>query len=68
MKIFSDYSARGWWMWFALAAASFLPALAFYYVGEEAIFPISALEMWYHGEPVRRLLFGGDLQHNPLFT
>ena len=24
--------------------------------------------MWYHNEPVRRLLLGMDLQHNPLFT
>jgi 4-amino-4-deoxy-L-arabinose transferase-like glycosyltransferase len=61
-------SPRSWWLLFAVAAASFLPALAFYYVGEEAIFPKSALEMWYHNEPIRRLLFGVDLQHNPLFT
>ena len=59
---------RSWWLLFAVAAASFLPALFFYYVGEEAIFPKSALEMWYYGEPVRRILFGVDLQHNPLFT
>lgn len=59
---------RAWWLLFAFAAASFLPTLGFYYVGEEAIFPKSALEMWYHNEPIRRLLFGGDLQHNPLFT
>ena len=59
---------RSWWLLFAAAAASFLPALFFYYVGEEAIFPKSALEMWYYGEPVRRILFGVDLQHNPLFT
>jgi 4-amino-4-deoxy-L-arabinose transferase-like glycosyltransferase len=59
---------RRWWLLFAVAAATFLPALAFYYVGEEAIFPKSALEMWYHNEPIRRLLFGGELQHNPLFT
>jgi 4-amino-4-deoxy-L-arabinose transferase-like glycosyltransferase len=61
-------TARRWWWLYAIAAASFLPALAFHYVGEEAIFPKSALEMWWHGEPVRRLLFGVDLQHNPLFT
>lgn len=63
-----DGSPRRWWLLFAIAAASFLPTLGFYYVGEEAIFPKSALEMWYYGEPVRRMLFGGDLQHNPLFT
>ena len=61
-------SQRSWWLLFAIAAASFLPALFFYYVGEEAIFPKSALEMWYYGEPIRRMLFGVDLQHNPLFT
>lgn len=61
-------AARRWWWLYAIAAASFLPALGFYYVGEEAIFPKSALEMWWHGEPLRRLLFGADLQHNPLFT
>ncbi len=60
--------ARSWWWLFAAAAVTFLPALCFYYVGEEAIFPISALEMWFHGEPVKRLLFGADLQHNPLFA
>lgn len=59
---------RRWWLLFAVAAVSFLPALGFFYVGEEAIFPKSALEMWHYGEPVRRMLFGVDLQHNPLFT
>ena len=61
-------SQCSWWLLFAVAAATFVPALFFYYVGEEAIFPKSALEMWYYGEPVRRILFGVDLQHNPLFT
>ena len=61
-------SRRAWWLLFAVAAVTFLPALGFYYVGEEAIFPISALEMWFHGEPVKRLLFGADLQHTPLFA
>jgi len=59
---------RSWWLLFAAAAVSYVPTLFFYYVGEEAIFPKSALEMWYYGEPVRRILFGVDLQHNPLFT
>ncbi|MDP2396722.1 MAG: hypothetical protein Q8M53_00015 [Burkholderiales bacterium] len=61
-------SPRLWWILFAIAALSFLPALGFYYVGEEAVFPKSALEMWFHGEPVKRLLFGSDLQHTPLFA
>lgn len=62
------HSPRSWWLLFAIAALSFLPALGFYYVGEEAVFPKSALEMWFHGEPVKRLLFGSDLQHTPLFA
>jgi 4-amino-4-deoxy-L-arabinose transferase-like glycosyltransferase len=62
------HTDRSWWLLYVVAAASFLPALFFHYVGEEAIFPISALEMWYHNEPIRRLLLGVDLQHNPLFT
>ena len=61
-------TSQGWWLLFAIAALSFLPALGFYYVGEEAVFPKSALEMWFHGEPVKRLLFGSDLQHTPLFA
>lgn len=52
----------------ALAALSFAPALAFYYVGEEAIFPISSLEMWHQREWIQQPLFGGSLMHNPLFN
>jgi 4-amino-4-deoxy-L-arabinose transferase-like glycosyltransferase len=51
-----------------LAALSFAPALAFYYVGEEAIFPISSLEMWHQREWIQQPLFGGSLMHNPLFN
>jgi 4-amino-4-deoxy-L-arabinose transferase-like glycosyltransferase len=51
-----------------LAAISFLPTLAFYYVGEEAIFPITSLEMWHRGEWTRQHLYGLNLQHNPLFN
>jgi 4-amino-4-deoxy-L-arabinose transferase-like glycosyltransferase len=52
----------------ALAAASFLPAIAFYYVGEEAIFPISSLEMWQRGEWVQQILYGTNIRHNPLLN
>jgi 4-amino-4-deoxy-L-arabinose transferase-like glycosyltransferase len=51
-----------------VAAASFLPAIGFHYVGEEAIFPISSLEMWYHREWGQQLFYGSSLQHNPLFN
>jgi len=53
---------------YALAAASFLPAIAFHYVGEEAIFPITSLEMWQHGEWVRQIIYGVNLKHNPLLN
>ncbi len=51
-----------------LAAVGYLPTLAFYYVGEEAIFPIVSLEMWHQRDFTRQYLFGLDLQHNPLFN
>lgn len=51
-----------------IAALGYAPALAFYYVGEEAIFPISALEMWHGGDWIRQHMYGANLQHNPLFN
>ena len=51
-----------------LAALSFAPTLAFYYVGEEAIFPITSLEMWHQREWIQQPLFGGSLMHNPLYN
>lgn len=56
------------WLAVAIAAASFLPALFFHYVGEEAIFPISSLEMWQRGDWVRQTLYGSHVQHTPLFN
>ncbi|HKA44174.1 MAG TPA: hypothetical protein VKF40_19480 [Burkholderiales bacterium] len=60
--------ARRLWIFYAVAAASFLPTLRFYYVGEEAIFPISSLEMWYQGEWVEQVFLGATLKHNPLLN
>ncbi len=57
-----------YWLLFALAALSFLPTLGFYYVGEEAIFPIISLEMWQSGTWLKQYLFGADQMHNPLFN
>ena len=51
-----------------IAALSFLPALAYFYVGEEAIFPITSLEMWQRHDWIRQHLFGLNVQHNPLFN
>lgn len=51
-----------------LAAVAYLPTIAFYYVGEEAIYTISSLEIWHQCDWTRQLLFGGNLQRNPLFN
>jgi 4-amino-4-deoxy-L-arabinose transferase-like glycosyltransferase len=51
-----------------VAAATFLPAIAYHYVGEEAIFPLSSLEMWYHGEWLQKTIYGGPVYHTPLFN
>jgi 4-amino-4-deoxy-L-arabinose transferase-like glycosyltransferase len=59
---------RQLWVLYALGAAAFLPAIAFHHVGEEAIFTLASLEMWFHGEWARQILFGQNLQHNPLFN
>ncbi|MGH8616142.1 MAG: ArnT family glycosyltransferase [Burkholderiales bacterium] len=47
----------------ALAAASFIPALFYYAVGEEAVTTISALEMAQNGQWFDRRLYGLPLQH-----
>jgi 4-amino-4-deoxy-L-arabinose transferase-like glycosyltransferase len=51
-----------------LAALSLLPMLNLHYIGEEAIFPISSMEMAQHGVWLKQYLYGGDVQHNPLFN
>ena len=66
-SLFDLNSARAWWVFYAIAALSFLPVLSFYYVGEEAIHPIVSLEMWYRGLWLHQLLFGQYMGHNPLF-
>jgi len=52
----------------ALAALSFVPTLFFYYVGEEAIHPIVAMEMWHQGEWLKQPLYGADIRHIPLYN
>jgi 4-amino-4-deoxy-L-arabinose transferase-like glycosyltransferase len=61
-------STRKLWLWYVAAAAAFIPAIGFHYVGEEAIFPKASLEMWYRGEWVQQILVGLNHQHNPLFN
>lgn len=57
-----------WWRLYALGGVVMLLALGFYPVGEEAIFPISTLEMWQQGVWLRQFLYGLDVLHNPLFN
>ncbi|MGB8435253.1 MAG: hypothetical protein WCE38_13415 [Burkholderiales bacterium] len=64
----SPDSARRYWIWFAVAALTFLPALRLHYVGEEAILPLTSLEMWTHGSWITHTLYGVDVKHNPLFN
>jgi 4-amino-4-deoxy-L-arabinose transferase-like glycosyltransferase len=63
-----EISTRKLWLWYAAAAAAFIPAIGFHYIGEEAIFPKASLEMWYRGEWVQQLLVGHNQRHNPLFN
>ena len=63
-----DGKSKPYWILFFIAAASFLPALSFYYVGEEAIFPIVSQEMWEQDVWLKQYLYGLDMQHNPLFN
>lgn len=51
-----------------LAAVSFLPVLGFYTVGEEGIYTISSMEMWFDGNWVIQTLYGYDLHRPPLMN
>ncbi len=58
---------RYWWL-FILAAAGFLPALWFYYVGEEAVFPLAAIELFQRqSDWLDKTRYGIPLRQNPLF-
>lgn len=61
-------NAKNIWALYLLGGAIMLLSLNFHPVGEEAIYPISTLEMWQQGVWFRQLLFGGDVQHNPLLN
>lgn len=61
-------NATNLWKLYGLGGALMLLSLNFHPVGEEAIYPISTLEMWQQGVWLRQLLFGLDVQHNPLLN
>lgn len=50
------------------AALSLFLSLNLYYVGEEAIFPITSMEMQQNGIWLIQHLYGLDVRHNPLFN
>ena len=51
------------WLVYAAALATSIPALWFYFVGEEGILVISSLEMHLRADWSRLWLFGGDQRH-----
>lgn len=60
-------SAQRIWYLYWIAALCFIPAIWFYYIGEEAIFPIAAMEMAQHGNWLSKTRFGLDQTQNPMF-
>ncbi len=61
-------TSRQWWIFYALCALSFVPALRLYYVGEEPIAFITSFEMWHRGEWFTHTIYGLNALHNPLFN
>lgn len=64
----TQYTAKHFWLLFLLAALTFLTAFQHFYVAEEAVFPITSMEMWQRGEWLKQYRFGIDVNHNPLFN
>jgi 4-amino-4-deoxy-L-arabinose transferase-like glycosyltransferase len=57
------------WRWLALAAVlSFIPSIFFPYVGEEAVYTITTLEMWYRHFWSNTLLYGNDYGRPPFLN
>lgn len=51
-----------------LSAVSFLPVLGFYMIGEEGIYTISTMEMWFNNNWLTQPLYGSDLPRPPLMN
>lgn len=56
-----------WWL-YAAAAASLLTTLTLPYVGEEAVYTITSLEMWVRGEFFVNTLYGTNYGRPPLLN
>lgn len=62
------FEARKLWVLYVLGGLVMLLSLTFHPVGEEAIYPISTLEMWQQNVWLIQLLYGGNVLHNPLLN
>src|SRR3989339_1554555 len=57
-----------YWRLYAVAAFGFIPTLWFFYVGEEAVFPLAAIELFQRqSEWLDKTRYGIALRQNPLF-
>lgn len=56
---------RIWYLW---AALCFVPALFFYYTGEEGVFTLNTMEMWQHKVFDSVFMYGVDGGRPPLFS
>lgn len=57
-----------YWLLFALATVGFIPTIWFYYVGEEAVFPLAAIELFQRQTDwLDKTRYGIPLRQNPLF-
>lgn len=61
-------SSHFWWLYIA-ASLCLVPTIWFYYVGEEAVFPIAAIEMFQRGGGwLTKTRYGVNLYQNPMFV
>lgn len=63
MKTITSYPAL-----LILTTLSFIPTLFYYYVGEEAVYTISSIEMWQNQNFFTTMLYGGSYGRPPLFN
>ncbi|WP_035383248.1 hypothetical protein [Ferriphaselus sp. R-1] len=66
MLIRAPKTQTGWLLW--LGALSFVPTLFFYLVGEEGIYTITSMEMWYQQNWIQQLMYGADNHRPPLMN
>lgn len=53
---------------FVLAGFSFITTLTLPYQGEEAVYTITSLEMWFHQEWIKPIFYGSNYGRPPLFN